>query len=421
MSPEERTLAILGGSPTFLCGDIPSDLFTWPIVTEADEQAVLQVLRAGAMSAWDITERFESDFAGWQGRELALAHSSGTAAIQAAMYAAGVRAGDEVVCQSTTYWASAAPALSLGASVRFADIDPQSLCIDPASLEEALTERTRLVVVVHYAGHPAAMDAIRAVTEPRSIAILEDVSHAHGALYRGNKVGCFGQVAAMSLMSEKALAIGEGGVLVTDDRAIYERAMAWGHYGRAPGAVSDAELRRTLGVPLGGYKYRMHQMSAALGRVQLQHFDDRATEIRKAMNRFWDLLDGTLGVRPHRIDESTGSTMGGWYTPRGLFVPEELGGLSVTRFLEAVAAEGVGHHGAGLNLPLHLHPLFCDLDVYGRGTPTNGAATGPLPTAEAIHARSFEIPWFKHDRPEAIARFAAAWIKVARQAGSLVQ
>ena len=421
MASEGSALAILGGPPALSPADVPDDLFTWPVVTDEDEQAVLEVLRAGAMSRWDVTERLEEELAAWQGRALALAHSSGTAAIQAAMFGAGVRAGDEVVCQSTNYWASAAPALSLGATVRFADVDPQSLCIDPASMEQALTERTRLVVVVHYAGHPADMDAIRAITEPLGIAILEDVSHAHGALYKGTKVGCFGQVAAMSLMSEKAIAIGEGGVLVTDDRAVYERAIAWGHYGRAPGVVADPELRRTLGVPLGGYKYRMHQMSAAVGRVQLRHFDAREAEIRRAMNRFWDLLDGIPGVRPHRVDESTGSTMGGWYTPRGLFVPEELGGLSVTRFLDAVAAEGVGRYGAGLNLPLHLHPMFRDLDVYGRGTPTNATPTGPLPIAEGLHARSFAIHWFKRDLPEVIERFAAAYRKVLAQADTLLK
>ena len=411
--------ALLGGPSALDPETVPDDLFTWPIVTEEDEQAVLEVLHSGRMSGFDVTNQFEAEFAEWQGVDYVLAHNTGTGSIQAALYALGVRAGDEVVCQSTTYWASCGPALSLGATVRFADIDPDTLCIDPADLERRLTPRTKVVVVVHYCGHPADMDAVLAVTEPRGIAVMEDVSHAHGALYRGRKVGTFGAVAAMSVMSGKALPAGEGGVMVTDDRAIYERALAWGHYSRGQRELTDPELVRSSGIALGGYKYRMQQLNAAIGRGQLRHFDDREREIRSAMNRFWDLLDDCPGIRGHRVDEATGSTMGGWYNPHGLYAAEELGGLSLTRFLDALAAEGVGRLGAGINMPLHLHPLFRDVDVYGRGAPTNAQATDDLPVAEGIHARTFHVPWFKHDRPEVIERYAMAFRKVIANADQL--
>lgn len=415
----EQRPALLGGPPAIAAGSAPDDLFTWPIVTEEDEQAVLEVLHSGRMSGFDVTQRFEAEFAAWQGADYVLAHNTGTGAIQAALYALGVRAGDHVVCQSPTYWASAAPALSLGAAVRFADIQADTLCIDPADLERRITPRTKVVVVVHYCGHPTDMDAVLAITEPRGIPVLEDVSHAHGALYRGRKVGTFGAAAAMSVMSGKALPAGEGGVLVTGDRAIYERALAWGHYSRGQRELTDPDLRRSAGVPLGGYKYRMQQLNAAIARVQLRHFDDRGGQIRAAMNRFWDLLAGCPGVRAHRVDPASGSTMGGWYNPHGLYAAEELDGLSLSRFLAALEAEGVGRLGAGINLPLHLHPLFRDLDVYGRGAPTNGGPTDGLPVAEGIYARTFHVPWFKHDRAEVIERYAAAFRKVASHAGAL--
>ena len=415
----EQRPALLGGTPAIAAETVPDDLFTWPIITEEDEQAVLAVLHSGSMSGFDITKQFEADFAEWQGADFVLAHNTGTGAIQGALYALGVRAGDQVVCQSTTYWASAAPALSLGATVRFADVDADTLCIDPADLERRLTPRTKVVIVVHYCGHPTDMDAVLGLTEPRGIAVLEDVSHAHGALYRGRKVGTFGTVAAMSVMSGKALPAGEGGVITTADRGIYERALAWGHYSRGQQELTDPELRRSAGIPLGGYKYRMQQLNAAIARVQLRHFDDREREIRAAMNRFWDLLADCPGVRAHRVDEATGSTMGGWYNPHGLYRGEELGGLSLTRFLAAVDAEGVGRLGAGINLPLHLHPVFRDVDVYGHGTPTNGQPTDDLPVAESVYARTFHVPWFKHDRAEAIERYALAFRKVATHADEL--
>src|SRR5205085_371956 len=139
---------------------------------------------------------------------------------------------------------------------------------------------------------------------------------------------------------------------------------ALGHYERFTREFESDDLRPYAGLPLGGYKYRMHQLSSAMGRVQLKHYDARCTEIRKAMNAFWDRLEGVPGLRAHRVDESTGSNMAGWYAPHGLYRPDELGGLSLSRFCEAVRAEGCPT-GPGGNIPLHRHPLLLDADVYG--------------------------------------------------------
>src|SRR5581483_10593149 len=239
-------------------------------------------------------------------------------------------------------------------------------CLDPGDIEHRLTERTKAIVVVHYLGHPADMDPILDIARRHGVKVIEDVSHAHGALYKGRKVGTLGDVAAASLMTGKSLAIGEAGMLTTDDREIYERALAFGHYERyGPNAdLQTAYLRESTGLPLGGYKYRMHQMSAAVGRVQLRYYDARMAEIQRAMNYFWDRLEGVPGLRAHRPPKGSGTTMGGWYAARGLYVPEELGGLSVTRFAQAVRAEGAPC-SPGVNAALHLHPLFNTVDVYG--------------------------------------------------------
>jgi perosamine synthetase len=145
--------------------------------------------------------------------------------------------------------------------------------------------------------------------------------------------------------------------------------------------------------------------------------------IQDAMNRFWDVLEGTPGLRPHRPARDSGSTMGGWYNPLGHYVPEELGGLPVDKFIEAVKAEG-GRCGRGCNFPLHLHPLLNDADIFGDGKPTRIAfadrdvrqPAGSLPVSEALAERCYGIPWFKHDRAEDIGRYAAAFKKVAVQA-----
>lgn len=414
------TLAVQGGPKSVV--DDPGDLFTWPIITPEDEAAVLEVLRRGAMSGTDVTQQFEAEYAAWQGSRFALGHNTGTAALHAAMFACKVGVGDEIICPSITYWASALPAFSLGATVVFAEVDPETLCLDPNDVERRITERIKAIVAVHYVGHPADMDPLLAVARRHNVKVIEDASHAHGGLYKGRKVGTLGDVAAASLMAGKSLAIGEAGMLTTDDREIYERAVAFGHYERfrATADLQTEALQPYVGLPLGGVKYRMHQLSAAVGRVQLRHYDDRTAEIQRAMNYFWDRLEGVPGLRAHRPVAGSGSTMGGWYAARGLYRPEELGGLSVTRFAQAVRAQGAPCN-PGVNAALHLHPLFESADVYGHGKPTRIANAardvrqppGSLPISERIGTRTFSIPWFKHYRPAQIDQYVAAFRTVA--------
>ncbi|GIV78147.1 DegT/DnrJ/EryC1/StrS family aminotransferase [Litorilinea aerophila] len=425
MSTAQSQLAIHGGPKAVTIHD--ESLFHWPIITQEDEEAALDVLRRGAMSGTDVTVQFEEEFARWQGTRYALAFNNGTAALQAAMFGCGIGVGDEIICPSITYWASALPCFSLGASVLFADIDPDTLCLDPDDIEHRIGPRTKAIVVVHYLGHPADMDRILAVAERHNLKVIEDVSHAQGGLYKGRKLGTFGHVAAMSLMAGKSFAIGEGGMLVTDDRTIYERALAFGHYERYDERVQDGWLRAYRHLPLGGYKYRMHQVSSAVGRVQLKYYDQRIAEIRRAMNYFWDLLEGVPGLQAHRVREEEGSNMAGWYAPHGLYKAEELGGLSVTRFAEAVRAEG-SICSPGVNRPLHLHPLLTECDVYGHDRPTRLAFAerdlvrlqGSLPVSEQVGRRTFSIPWFKHYRPALIEQHAAAFRKVAEHAAELL-
>jgi len=427
-------LALLGG-PRAVTQE-PGDLFRWPIVTEEDEAAVLEVLRRGAMSGLDVTNRFEEEMAQWHGVPYALACCNGTAALLAAMWACGVGAGDEIICPSVTYWASAMPALSLGAAVHFADIHPDTLCLDPKDIEHRIGPRTRAIVVVHYCGYPCDMEAIMAIARRHGVKVIEDVSHAQGGLYRGRLCGTFGDIAAMSLMSGKSFPIGEGGMILTRDKALWERCVAFGHYERtgtttvwagASSPLSDPELARYSGVPLFGVKHRMNQTCSAMGRVQLRHYPARMAEIQRAMNRFWGALEGVSGIRPHRPPSGSGSTMGGWYAAKGLYRAEELGGLPCERFCEAVRAEGAIMVNPGANFPLHLHPVFHTADLFRMGRPTMVAfgqrdvrqGPGSLPVSERIREICFSIPWFKKDVPDKIAEYARAFRKVAEQADQL--
>lgn len=420
-------LAIFSG-PKAVWSD-PGDIFTWPIVTKEDENAVLEVLRRGAMSGTDVTRQFEKEFAAWQGTEYALGFNNGTSSLQAAMYACRVGVGDEIICPSITYWASAIQVFSLGGTVVFADIDPDTLCINPGDIEHRISKRTKAIIAVHYLGYPADMDPIMEIAKKYGIRVIEDVSHAQGGMYKGRKLGTIGDVGAMSLMSGKSLAIGEGGMLVTNDREIYERAIALGHYEKFDNSFRTEELKPYAGLPIGGYKYRMHQLSSAMGRVQLKYYDERCREIRKAMNYFWDLLEGVPGIKAHRILKDAGSNMAGWYAAHGLYRPEELGGLSVTRFCEAVRAEGVEGCGPGCNQALHTHTLLHSCDVYGHGKPTRIANAErdvrkfdeSLPVSTEIGAMTYSIPWFKKYRPDIIKEYAAAYRKATENYRELLK
>ncbi len=434
-STKER-LAILGG-PKAITQD-PGDMFTWPIITKEDEQAVLEMLHRGvAMSGTDVTVKLEEEICEYFGVKYALAFCNGTAALLGAMWACGVGVGDEIICPSPTYWAASLPALSLGATINYTDILAETLCIDPADIEHRISAETKAIVPVHNCAYPAEMDEIMAIAEKHNVKVIEDVSHAQGGLYKGRILGAIGHVGAFSMMAGKSLVAGEGGMLVTNDRKIYERAVAFGHYERTglatmysdgEGQITNPELKKFAGLPMGGYKHRLNQVASSLARVQLKHYPARIKEIQKAMNRFWDLLEGTPGIKANRPPAESGSTMAGWYAAKGLYRPEELGGLTVEKFCQAVTAEGFETFG-GINHPMHLHPVLHEADIYGHGKPTVVAhakrdvrqGPGSLPVSESIAERCFTIPWFKHDRPEIIAEYAAAFRKVAEHADELLK
>ena len=419
-------LAITGGTPVLKAQD--EGLFHWPIVNDAMRAAQAQVLETGNMSGTDIARRFEASFASWQERKYALSHNNGTNALNAAMFAVGLGPGDEIICTSVTYWASCTGALALGAAVVFCDIDPNTLQMDPASLEAHITPRTKAIMVVHYMAHPAPMDEIMAIARKHGLKIIEDVSHAQGGHYKGRKLGTFGDVAAMSLMSCKSFAIGEGGMLVTDDAEIFKRAVVFGHYDRIIDVCTDEEMEGPKNIPWGGLKNRMHQTSAAIGLEQLKKHDAEIAEIDRAMKYFWKGISDIPGISMIYPKEE-GSDKAGWYASRFLYDAAAFGGISNVTFCEALNAEACGGFSFGCNMPLHFSSVFFDIDIYGHGRPTASAflpdgvdlraETGALPNAEKVNMRVLGEPWFKHDDHAKIDPYIEALRKVAANVGEL--
>lgn len=424
-----KKLALLGAEPMIKEG-APKSLFKWPIITDEDRAAAMDVLENNTFSGTDITEKFQDEFAAWQGRKYALAFTNGTMSLTAAMFAIGLGAGDEIICPTKTYWASVSQSLTLGATPVFCNINDM-LSMDPDDVERCITPKTKAIMVVHYIGYPCDMDRLCEIAERHGLYLIEDVSHAHGALYKGRKVGTFGHIAAMSMMSGKSFAAGELGMLVTDDVKFYERALAYGHYERnnASYVTESDDLKPYYHIPLGGVKGRANQLCSALARVQLKYYDERSAEIRRAMNYFYDIIDTIPGLTPVRVDESTGSTMGGFYSPMVVYHPEVFGGLSSKRFAEALRAEFGEAFQAweGGNYCLHTHSLFKTFDFLNTGKPSRIAfsESDVRKTDEALlpseEKYCISVPWFKHFDKEWIELYAEVYRKVAENYKELLE
>ncbi|SCF40336.1 dTDP-4-amino-4,6-dideoxygalactose transaminase [Micromonospora echinospora] len=407
-----QTLAIRGGEPSVVT-DLDSTVFRWPIMDGASEARVLGVLRSRNLDGSGEVAAFEREFADYCGAEYAVGQTNGTSAVLAALWAVGVRRDTEVIVPATTYWASAVPAQSLGARVVFADIQPTTLTLDPADVARKITSRTRAVVAVHLLGHPADMAELRELADARGVAIVEDASHAHGSTYRGVRTGALGDVAAFSFHG-KPIAAGEGGIVVTPHREVFERVLAWGQNFRLNSAeVSDPALLQFEGLPMGGVTSRLHPVSAALAREQLTSLDERMAEVEQAMQYFWDGLTGIPFLLAHRPPKGD-RTMGAWYQPHGIYRAEAAQGLSANGFMRAIRAEGFPSHARNIiREPLHRHPLFGTdvLDEERWATVDARPAAGPLPNAERVKA--FGVPPFKRFDKAVIDRYVEAYRKVA--------
>jgi dTDP-4-amino-4,6-dideoxygalactose transaminase len=251
-----------------------------------EEQAMLDVLRQGAPTSGEACLEFEREFAAYCGATHARAVSNGTAALFLALIAAGVKPGDRIVTSPVTWIATAAAGVTLGAEADFVDIDPVSYGLDPAQLESVLGARTRAVLPVHLYGQCCDLDPILALGQRHGFAVIEDACHAVGAEYRGRKAGSLGFAGCFSFHEQKNMStLGEGGMVITSDPAVFERvALYRSHctrvYGRSTKYCSLDESRFPMGRRFWwqdfddcGYNFRMTDVQAAVGRIQLRKLD----------------------------------------------------------------------------------------------------------------------------------------------------
>lgn len=234
-----------------------------PVFAGREKEYVADCMESGWISsAGKYIEMFEEKFAEFCGARHAVACCNGTVALHLALLALGVGPGDEVIVPTLTFVATANAVTYCGARPVFADSEPETWNIDPAQVEAKITPRTKGIIAVHLYGHPADMDALRRLARRHKLFLVEDAAEAHGALYRGRRTGSLGDVAAFSFYGNKILACGEGGMVVTDDDALAERARLLRGQGVDP--------NRRYWFPVVGYNYRMMNIPAAIGLAQLE-------------------------------------------------------------------------------------------------------------------------------------------------------
>jgi perosamine synthetase len=349
-------LAIDGGTPVRT-----TPWPAWPVLGEDDFAAVEAVLRSGKLTSLGHPQvkAFEEEYAAYHGVKHAIATNSGTAAIHAALAALGVKAGDEVIVPAHTFIGTVTPVLHQNAIPVFADVTPDIFNISPESVEALITEKTSAIIAVHLNGHPAEMDELLAIGRKHGIPVLEDACQAHGATYRGRKIGSLGAAACFSFFEDKIITTGgEGGMIVTNDDEVAARARLICNHGE--GATQAGEERKYLHVMLG-YNYRLPEMAAATGSVQLRQLDSYVAA-RQANAAY---LTDRFAAFPQIITPTVREYVAPSFYKYVGRLNRKACPVPIEYFVKAVAAEGVPITRR-YPTPLHRQPLFTERRGYGR-------------------------------------------------------
>jgi len=369
-------LAIDGGTP------VRARLLPYgrQTIDDRDVAAVVETLRSDWLTTGPKVAEFERALAAVAGTTEAVAVSTGTAALHAAMYALGIGPGDEVIVTTMTFAASANAAAFLGATPVFVDVNPENLLIDPRQVAAHVTPRTKAIVAVDYAGHPCDYDALETIAKQRGLALVDDACHAIGGSYRRRPVGSLALLNAFSFHPVKHVATGEGGAITTNDPELARRMRLF----RNHGITSDFRERAAQGafayemVDLG-FNYRLSDIQCALGITQLAKLPASIAR-RQAIARQYDEAFGqSLYVKPLAVCPDVS------HAYHLYVICLELASLTADRaaVFRALRAEGIGvnvHY-----MPVHLHPYYQN---------KFGTRPGMCPVAEAAYERLLSLPMF---------------------------
>ena len=417
-----ETLALDGGEPA-----LPAPLRPYPSMGEAEAAAVRRVVESGCLSgfygSWGeqfaggpLVREFESAWSERFGVRHTVSMNSATSGLFAAVAAAGVKHGDEVIVPPYTMSATVVAPLVYGATPVFADIEPDTFCIDPVSVRKRITSRTRAIIAVDLFGHPAALRELRALADEHGIWLIEDTAQAPFATEHGRYAGTVGHIGVFSLNYHKHIHTGEGGMCVTDNDELALRLQLIRNHGEN---VVDA-LGLSDITNLVGFNYRMTELSAGVGLEQLARADEHIARRVTLAQRLSDAVRELPGITPPVVRSGCTHVYYVWAAR----IEAEVLGTSRRRFSEALQAEGFPH-GTGYVRPLYMLPLFqrppADSGFVAAALAAGDYRPGICPVAERMHAS--EVLFFEtcmYDVDEAAAgRLAQALRKVHAQRAAL--
>jgi perosamine synthetase len=360
-------------------------------IDEEDVQAVAEVLRSDWLTTGPAVERFERAIADFTGARHAVAVSSGTAALHAAVYALGIGPGDEVIVPPMTFVATANAVVFQGGTPVFADVDPGTLLLDPAEVERKITPRTRAVIAVDYAGQPCDYDRLRAITDRHGLALVADACHSLGATYKGRRAGTLADLTAFSFHPVKHIATGEGGMITTGEPNLAQRMR---HF-RNHGISSDHRQRAQAGAWFYemeelGYNYRLSDIHCALGISQLRKLPEWLARRREIAAAYDEALASSSCYHPLPVRPEVGHA-------RHLYVVKLAPGMDRNAEFRSFREQGIGvnvHY-----VPVHMHPYY---------RRRFGTGPGGCPRAEQAYERLLTLPLYPRMREDDVKAVIAA-------------
>jgi perosamine synthetase len=349
-------------------------------IDEEDIKAVAEILRSDWLTTGPKVGEFEEAFGQFTGAKYAVAVSSGTAALHAAMYALGIGPGDEVIVSPMTFAASANCVVFQGGKPIFADVDPNTLLIDPNQVVAKITPKTKAIIAVDYAGQPCDYDALRYIADEHNLVLVDDACHALGGSYKGRTVGSLADLNTFSLHPVKHITTGEGGMITTDDQQLALRMRIF----RNHGITTDHGQRMDQGtwyyemIDLG-YNYRLTDFQCALGISQLGKLAGWVRRRQEIARQYDDAFAEFPGVSPLALQSDVSHA----YHLYVIKLELERFGASRAQVFAALRAKGVGvnvHY-----IPVHLHPFY---------RKHFGTKLGDCPVAESAYERIISLPIF---------------------------
>ena len=349
-------------------------------IDDDDIKAVVEVLKSDWLTTGPKVAEFEEAVADYVGAKYAVAVSSGTAALHCAMYALGIGTGDEVIVPPITFAATANCVVFQGGTPVFADVDPDTLLLNPEKVEEKITENTKAIIAVDYAGHPCDYDSLRKIADKNNLLLVADACHALGAKYKGQKVGSLADLNIFSFHPVKHITTGEGGMITTDDTELAGRMRLF----RNHGITTDHHQREKQGswfyeMTDLGFNYRITDFQCALGISQLRKLPNFLERRHEIAAHYDEALAGLPGIKPLAVRPDALHA----YHLYVVRVDSGASGVDRTAVFTSLRENGIGinvHY-----IPVHLHPFYREKFFTG---------TELCPVAEAAYEQIISLPMF---------------------------